>query len=267
MSVQILGPVQVLRGDELRVPSPRLARLLLGSLALRANRTVSVAWVKDALWSDRPPKSAAANLRGYLAGLRRLLPPARSSGLSIDSGPAGYCLHAEPDALDALLFDCLLSDGRRLLLDGEYPAAAERLTRALALWRGPVLDGITVPESLQPDVHVLEIKRQDAIEDCVQARLSLGQHRELVSELTMLVAQGPLRERLCGQLMLALCRSGRQVEALAAYQALRKRLDDELGVLPAAEIQALYRRVLRADPDLQVITPLRRADRSRLVPL
>jgi DNA-binding SARP family transcriptional activator len=252
LSVQILGPVQVQHGASLLVPSPRLARLLLGTLALRANQTVSSEWVRDALWSDRAPKSAAANLRGYLAELRRLVARADPDGIVIDTGPTGYRLRARPDQLDALLFDSLLSDGKRLLTEGEYEAAAERLGRAVRLWRGPVLDGIGVPDSLQPEVCVLEIKRQDAIEDWVQARLALGQHRELIVELTLLVAQWPLRERLCGQLMVALCRSGHQVEALAAYQALRARLDEELGVAPSADVQVLYRRMLQADPDLRV---------------
>jgi DNA-binding SARP family transcriptional activator len=179
-------------------------------------------------------------------------------GIVIDTGPAGYRLRAQPDQLDPLLFDSLLSDGKRLLADGGYAAAAERLGRAVTLWSGPVLDGVGVPESLQPEVYVLEIKRQDAIEDWVEARLAFGQHRELIVELTMLVGQWPLRERLSGQLMVALCRSGRQVEALTAFQALRVRLDDELGVAPPADIQLLYRRMLRADPDLRVTAPVRR---------
>lgn len=253
MVVQILGPVQIQRAPDVLVPSPRLARILLGTLALRANSTVSTAWVVDALWGDRAPKSAGANLRGYLAELRRLLDAGRLTGVAIDTGPAGYLLRAEPGAIDALLFDSLVSEGRQLLAEGRYEPAADRLTRALALWRGPVLDGDGVPETLQPEVQVLGIKREDALEDSIEARLALGQHRELSVELAGLVAQRPLRERLCGQLMLALYRSGRQVEALTAYQALRARLDDELGVAPFAEIQALHRRMLRADPDLQLL--------------
>jgi DNA-binding SARP family transcriptional activator len=259
--VSILGPVRIQHGVRAVAPTPRLARVLLGILALRANAELSVEWLQHALWADNAPRSAAANLRGYLAELRRLLLPAGPAGVSIVTSPSGYCLRAVPEALDVLLFASLAADGRRLLNAGHHQAAADRLTRALALWRGPVLQGVPVPESIQPEVQVLEVKRLDAVEDSVEARLALGRHRELVAELTMFLAQWPLRERLAGQLMLALCRSGRQVEALSVYQSLRVRLDDELGVMPNAELQLLHRRVLQADPGLQ----FRASARPRLV--
>jgi DNA-binding SARP family transcriptional activator len=193
-----------------------------------------------------------ANLRGYLAELRRLLLPALPAGVSIETSPAGYCLRAVPDTVDVLLFESLAAEGRRLLDGGHHQMAAERLTRAVALWRGPVLEGNPVPEPIQPEVRVLEVKRLDAVEDSVEARLALGRHRELVPDLTMFLAQWPLRERLSSQLMLALFRSGRQIEALSVYQSLCARLDEELGVVPNAELQALHHRVLRADRSLQL---------------
>jgi SARP family transcriptional regulator, regulator of embCAB operon len=259
--VQILGPVRLQHGARAVSPTPRLARVLLGILALRANAELSVDWLRYALWADSAPKSAAANLRGYLAELRRLLLTAGPAGVRIETSPSGYCLRAVPEALDVLLFDSLVADGRRLLNGGHHQAAADRLTRALVLWRGPVLEGIQIPEPIQPEVQVLEVKRLDAIEDSVEARLALGRHRELVAELTLFLAQWPLRERLAGQLMLALCRSGRQVEALSVYQSMRARLDEELGVVPNAELQQLHRRVLQADPSLQFGEP----GRPRLV--
>ncbi|MEO6700839.1 MAG: AfsR/SARP family transcriptional regulator [Jatrophihabitantaceae bacterium] len=246
--VQILGHVQVLSGKDLVLPSPRLARLLLGSLALRANRTIGHDQLRYVLWGDRVPKSAAANLRGYLAELRRLLRSA--TGITLETDPTGLRLSAVPEAVDVLLFDSLATEGHRLLSEGRAEPASERLGQALSLWRGPVMDAMVVPEPLQAEAQVLELKRQDAVEGSVDARLALGRHRELIVELTLHVAQWPLRERLCGQLMLALCRSGRQVEALSAYQALRARLDEDLGVMPNADLQLLYRRMLRADPNL-----------------
>ena len=160
------------------------------------------------------------------------------------------------------MFDALALEGRRLLNAGQYQSAAERLTRAVSLWRGPVLEGLAVPEPLQPEVCALEVKRADAVEDSVDAQLALGRHRELVPELTMFLAQWPLRERLSGQLMLALCRSGRQIEALAVYQSLCIRLDQELGIAPNAELRVLHHQILRADPDLELSGDI---ERPRLV--
>jgi DNA-binding SARP family transcriptional activator len=233
------------------MPSPRLARLLLGMLALHANKVISVQSVRYALWAGRPPKSAAANLRGYLAELRRLVARGSHSPISIDAHPGGYCLHSGVDGVDLLLFEMLATQGRTLLSRGDHAGASERLTRALALWRGPAFAGDLVPESLQPMVQALDMKRQDTVEDAIEARLALGEHRELACELTVLVAQWPLRERLAQQLMLALCRSGRRVEALNAYHELRRQLADELGVAPSAGVQRLYQRVLEADPSLE----------------
>ncbi|HEU5270487.1 MAG TPA: AfsR/SARP family transcriptional regulator [Jatrophihabitans sp.] len=149
--------------------------------------------------------------------------------------------------MDALLFDQLAGQGRALLTAGDHAGAGDRFSRALALWRGPAFAGEVVPEPMQPDIAVLEMKRQDVLEDAIEARLALGEHRELACELTVLVAQWPLRERLAGQLMLALCRGGRRIEALSAYHELRRQLAEELGVVPSAEIQQLYHRVLEAD--------------------
>ena len=256
MPIQILGSVQIQSGATVRVPTPRLARVLLGTLALKANQPVSRESLIDALWSGRPPKSAATNLRGYLAGLRGVLAVSGLAGATVGAHSSGYCLHAEADALDSLRFDALFSEGRRHLEGGRPEVAADRFACALALWRGPVLDGLCIPEVVQPVAHALALKRQDALEDSIEARLALRQHRELAVELAGLVAQFPMSERLCGLLMLALYRSGRQVEALAAYRSLAKRLDEELGVTPFIDIQSLYRRILRADPDLMVHSPV-----------
>lgn len=255
MSVHILGPVQVRRGAEVFTPKPRLARIFLAALTLRANRPVSSQVVSDALWGGRPPKSATSNLRSYLAGVRQLLPA--ESGVSITLGAGGYCLRAPDEAVDVLQFSTLAAEGRALLAAGNSAEASSRLSRGLALWRGPALAGETAPDCLQGELHALEVRRLDAIEDNIAARLALAEHRELIVELTVLVGERPLRERLTAQLMLALYRSGRQVEALQAYQSLRSRLDDELGVLPSTEIRQLHRQILRADPALDQETPAR----------
>ncbi len=260
MPIQILGSLRIQSDSGVQMPSPRLARMLLGILSLSANQPVSRECLIDGLWGAQPPKSAATNLRGYMASLRGLITVSGLSGVSVGAHSTGYLLQADPYALDSLWFDLLFAEGRRHLDGGRSEAAAERFACALALWRGPVLDGLCIPEAVQPAAHALALKRQDALEDSIEARLTLGQHRELAVELAGWVAQFPLSERLSGQLMLALYRSGRQVEALGVYRSLLKRLDDELGVTPFIDIQELYRRILRADPDLLLpwsITSLR----------
>lgn len=250
MPVEVLGPIQLRRGAVVTVPTPRMARLLLGTLALRANRTVSVEAIAVILWNGRPPASAAANLRNYLARLRRLFAADAAGGLTLAGSRAGYRLHADGNAIDAARFSALAAEGRALLNARDHRAAGDRLTRALELWQGAIFAGDPIPEPLQPDVTALEMRRQDAVEDLVEVRLALGEHRELCPELVVLTDHSPLRERLSSQLMLALYRSGRQGESLAAYRRLRKRLGEELGVGPTPPTEHLHRQILRADPTL-----------------
>lgn len=250
MLVEILGPIQLRRGSTVVAPTPRMARLLLGTLALRANRIVTTETIGSVLWDGRPPASAAANLRGYLAQLRRLFGADAGKGATLAAGRAGYRLHTRDSGVDATQFGALSSEGRTFLNARDYPAAGDRLTRALELWQGSVFAGDPVPEPLQPEVTALEMRRQDALEDLIEVRLALGEHRELAPELVVLTHQLPLRERLSSQLMLALYRSGRQGESLAAYRRLRNRLGEELGVNPTPQIEQLHHRILQADPSL-----------------
>lgn len=250
--LRILGPVEIRRAGQLLVPRRRLTRVLLGMLALRANVDVSREWIIHGLWHRRPPRSAEANLRTYIAELRRLLAWTAQDGPHIESAHGSYQLVTGTTGLDALLFDCYTSEGRQQLAAGRYAAAAERLTRACGLWRGPVLDGTTIPEPVAVAASMLEDRRLDTIEDCVDARLAIGQHADLAVELRGLTNAHELRERLWAQRMLALYRCGRQAEALAAYQDLTRRLTSELGVLPSPTVQLVHQRILRSDPALQI---------------
>lgn len=252
--LRILGPVEIRRAGQLLVPRRRLARALLGMLALRANDPVSRERIIYGLWPDLPPRSAEANIRTYVAELRRLLAggdgPRTEDRPRIESANGSYRLATGVTGLDALLFDRYTDEGRRHLAAGRYAAAAERLTRACGLWRGPVLDGTAIPEPVAAAAMMLEDRQLDVIEDCVEARLAIGQHADLAVELRALTRTHGLRERLWGQRMLALYRCGRQAEALASYQDLCRLLDLELGVAPSAPLRLLHRRILRADPDL-----------------
>lgn len=223
----------------------RRTRVLAGVLALRANSALPPSWIVDALWGESPPASAAVNLRSHVAELRRGLPREW-----LESGPAGYRLAVQPAELDALAFTELVEQGQRGLASDDHELAVERLTRATGLWRGPVLDGLPVPDAVQPLVQRLQGHHLDAIEDCHQARLALGQHLLVAAELRELVERYPLRERLWGQLMLALHRCGHQAEAAATYRRLCRLLEEELGVEPGQPLQRLHQRIVRSDPSL-----------------
>jgi DNA-binding SARP family transcriptional activator/tetratricopeptide (TPR) repeat protein len=251
MRFHVLGPLAV-RGDDggLLVANRRKQRALLGLLLLRANTTVANESIVDALWGERPPASAAANLQSYVADLRRLLragQPARESRLRTRRG--GYRLLVEAGELDAEVFQRLAAEGRDALAGGDAAVASERLVRALGEWQGYVLEGLDLP-ALEPERARLEELRLAVLEDSIEARLRLGAHRELPAELAALVCRYPLRERMWGQLMLALYRCGRQGDALAAFRRAAEHLAEELGLAPGEPLRRLHARILAADPAL-----------------
>lgn len=229
----------------------RLQRIVLTALLFRANQPVTVDRLLELVWDGRPPESAVANLRNYLSALRRVLRHGDAEGAErILAGPDGYRLRVERGEFDAALFDQLADDGREALGDRRYPIAIERLTRALGLWRGPVLAGLTPPVHLQAEIARLDQLRLAVLEDSVDARLAVGQHEELVPELEALTARHGLRERIWAQRMLALYRSGRQGDALSVYRQVYALLAGELGTDPGPRLQELHRQILTADPAL-----------------
>lgn len=236
MEFLILGPVEAL--DEGRpVPLPAGKPLtLLGALLLNRNRVVSVDALIDELWGDDPPETAAKALQGHVSQLRKALGADR-----VITKPPGYLLSVDEGELDLDRFEQLVRAGRERLAAGDANAASLELESALALWRGPAPG--------------LEERRLAALEDRIDADLALGRHGQLVAELETLVAQHPLRERLRGQLMLALYRSGRQADALEEYRRTRETLVDELGIDPSEELQELQRAILRHDPELEARRP------------
>lgn len=254
MAILILGTPEVWLGAELRRPSRRMATVLLSLLALRANQSLSMDWITDALWDGSPPRSAAANVRSHLTDLRRLLTSQRESSPRIDVAARNCTLVCQPDAVDALLFRRLLSEGRRHRANCEYRAAAGCLTRATAAWRGDLMQGLTVPAAVRGDVAELEDLRVTALEELIETRLTLGEHGELAALLRRVVAEFPLRERLWRQLMVALYRAGRPGEALAAYRRLYQVLDEELGAQPSPAVRRVHEQILRQDPTLRFVT-------------
>jgi DNA-binding SARP family transcriptional activator/glutamine cyclotransferase len=250
MDFRILGPLLV-HDDEGR-PCELGAgrhRALLAALLLRPNEVVPADRLIDEIWDGRPPRTAAKALQGYVSRLRRALD--RSSHESVIATRApGYLLRVAPGELDAGRCEQLAAEGTRALAAGEPGAAAATLREALALWRGPALVEFAFDGFAQQEIARLTELRLACLESRIDAELALGRHANLVGELEGLVAAHPLRERLRGQLMLALYRSGRQAEALQAYQDVRRALVDELGLDPDEDLQRLERAILLHDPAL-----------------
>ncbi|MGW3242125.1 BTAD domain-containing putative transcriptional regulator [Streptomyces sp. NPDC001070] len=239
----VLGPVRAWRGDEpISAGSPQ-QKALLGALLLRGGRTATAQELLDAVWGEEPPPTALAALRSYAFRLRKAL---GAGALATVDG--GYVLHPGDD------FDLFLAERHQGAADkaraaGDLATAREELRRALALFDGEPLAGLPGPYAETQRTRLLEWRLQ-LTETCLDLDLQAGCHAEAVSELTVLSAEHPLRERLRALLMLALYRGGRQAEALGVYADTRRLLDDELGVDPGAELTELHQRVLEADPSL-----------------
>ncbi|PZF82389.1 BTAD domain-containing putative transcriptional regulator [Jiangella anatolica] len=240
MRIGILGPLEVRAGDgsPVYVAGARLRALLI-ILALEPGRLVPAGRLVDGIWGDDPPAGAANALQALVSRLRRALPE-----LAIESHPAGYRLALDPDAVDAARFERAVTAARSAPDDA---AVEDGLRAALALWRGPALLDVAESEFFHAARTRLEDLRLAATEDRVDAALRLGRGAALTTELTTLVAEYPLRERLAGQLLRALVAAGRPAEALAAYERTRAALADELGTDPSAELAALHTSILRGE--------------------
>jgi class 3 adenylate cyclase len=241
MEYRVLGSLEVLDGSGHPVPlGGTRQQTVLGSLLLRAGRTVPLQRLVDELW-EQPPETAAKTVQVYVSRLRRLLSPG-----AIESRAGGYALLIDGDRLDLTQFEQLADEGRTALSAAEWERAASLLGEALALWRGPALGGLTA-EALRREAERLEALRLQALEDRIEADLGRGRERDVVPELEALVAEHPFRERLRGHLMLALYRIGRQTDALAVYREGRTLLSEELGLEPGAELRGLEQRILAHD--------------------
>ena len=257
MEFRVLGPLEVFGdGRPLLVTSAR-QRALLALLILNANRVLTPDRIIDELWGETPPESGTKTVVFHVGKLREILEPDRRKG---DPGSvlvtesAGYILEADPESIDAVRFERLANEGRALVAH-DPEAAATKLRDALLEWRGdPLIDFVYEPFA-QKEIRRLEELRLRATEDLMDADLRLGNHVELVGELEGLVDENPLRERVRGQLMLALYRCGRQAEALRVCQDGRRLLAEELGIELSPELRQLEELILRQDPALRLLAP------------
>jgi YVTN family beta-propeller protein len=259
MDFRILGPLEVLDEKRMLDVGGGKQRSVLALLLLHANEIVSSDQLIDELWPDQQPPSAAKIVQAHVSRLRKALDGA-GEGILLTRGH-GYLLRVERGQLDLDRFRRLLDAGREALAAGDPDRAAKTLRDALALWRGPPLVEFAYDSFAQGEIARLEELHLAALEELIEADLALGRHNHVVQELAQLVRRHPLRERLRGQLMLALYRAGRQAEALEVYRDARRTLADELGLEPSPTLQQLERAILAHDEVLRA--PTRRSAREQ----
>jgi DNA-binding SARP family transcriptional activator/ABC-type glycerol-3-phosphate transport system substrate-binding protein len=252
MEFRILGPLEVTRDGQPLVVNSARQRALLALLITNVNRPLSPDRIIDELWGEEPPDSGTKAVVFHISKLRETLEPGRAKGESgsiLVTEALGYTLKADPESIDSVRFERLATEGRAILRD-DADSAATTLREALSLWRGAPLSDFTYEPFAQSEIRRLAELRLRVVEDRLEADLTVGHHDAVVGELEGLVDEHPLRERLRGQLMLALYRCGRQAESLRTYQEGRRLLAEELGIDPSPELRRLEDLILRQDAEL-----------------
>lgn len=244
--IRLLGAVEIEADDGTpRVLGAAKERSLIAALALAGGSAVSTDALLWALWGDDPPPAARKTLQTYVWNLRQAL-----GGPSVVTDPVGYRLRIEPEAVDVHRFRALVRAGDDALRDGAAPRARRLLANALGLWRDEPFTGVAQHTGLAAEAVRLQQERLSALEARITADLACGMHGELVGELELLVHQHPFRERLWGHLMVAPYRSGRQADALATFQRVRRILADELGLEPGGALRRIEAQILHHDAAL-----------------
>ncbi|MFG1682659.1 BTAD domain-containing putative transcriptional regulator [Nonomuraea sp. NPDC049269] len=241
LKIGLLGAVRAWRGHQEIPLGPPRQRAVLALLALEAGRAVSVERLIEGLWGERAPAGARGMVQGYVSRLR---PALARAGVTIAYYPRGYLLVLAAEQVDVHEFRIAVARARTMETD---EAQAAGLRRALTLWRGEPLTGVSGGGLLDRLRDALGEERLAITEECLNVETRAGRHAGLVPELTGLVAEHPFREGLVGLLMLALCRAGRRVDALEQYERTRRRLIEELGLDPGPELLQLRQRILRGN--------------------
>lgn len=239
LKIGLLGAVRAWREHQEVPLGPPRQRAVLALLALEAGRAVSVERLIEGLWGERAPTGARGMVQGYVSRLR---PALARAGVTIAYYPRGYLLVLAAEQVDVHEFRIAVARARTMETD---EAQAAGLRRALTLWRGEPLTGVSGGGLLDRLRDALGEERLAITEECLNVETRAGRHAGLVPELTALVAEHPFREGLVGLLMLALCRAGRRVHALEQYERTRRRLLEELGLDPGPELLQLRQRILR----------------------
>ncbi len=245
-------------------------RQALALLLLNANRTVSVSGFVQELWDDNPPSSALTTLQTYILQLRKFLvrtlniSQATASKHVLQTVPGGYVFRVRPEQLDLVVFKQLAAQGYQSLATRDFATAAQQLRAALNVWQGQALVDVPAGPAIEPQVRGLEEARLVVLEQCIDADLGCGRHREVLSELAALSIEHPYNETLQGQFMLSLHRSGRRSDALETYQRIRSTLIEDVGLEPSSWLQQVHQAVLTdAGPDAMPMAHERRLVGSR----
>jgi DNA-binding SARP family transcriptional activator len=257
MEIALLGPLSAHLHGRPVLPNAAKPRQIFALLALNIGRNVGVPTLIDELWGDRPPNGCTTTLQTYIHQLRSMLEtaladePGRSAKEILTTQHNGYRLEEQASELDVSEFEQLTKSGRAAFDAEDDHAASMLLDQALALWQGKALADLPVGNVLKPEVTSLEYARLAALERRIEADLRLGRHADLLGDLGILVAQNPMNESFCAQLMTALYRSGHTTRALAEFQRLRSILVDESGIEPSPRLQRLQAAVLVGDSTLE----------------
>ena len=244
LKLRVLGPLEVLsNGVDVRLGGPK-QRTVLALLAADVGKSVSIDTLVDGVWGDEPTAGARSTLQTYVSNLRAAI------GDFIVRDDGGYRLAADPEDVDAVEFERVV-DEAAALAETDPAEAAQQLRAALALWRGHPYADMPACFALVLEARRLEELRLRAVETRIEAELTLGRHALLIAELEVLCEEFSVYERFRAQHMLALYRSGRQAEALRAYQKTRAFLAEELGLEPSAQLQELERKILNQDASLE----------------
>lgn len=254
LSVGLLGPLSLrLNRMPVTISAPK-QRQVLALLALNAGRVVTIPTLVEELWENSPPRSYATTLQTYVLQLRKALAAADSCRPGVRAMLStchhGYLFEGGACQTDVEAFDRGMRAGRAAAEAGDHRLAAQELSQALQLWRGPALVDARKGPVLEIEVASLEECRLGALERRIEADLALGRHADLLGELTMVTARNPMNENLCAFLMTALYRAGHVGRSLQAFHRLRSVLNHELGVEPCPRLQRLQRAILSRDPAL-----------------
>ncbi|MEV6564957.1 BTAD domain-containing putative transcriptional regulator [Streptomyces kronopolitis] len=253
MHFRILGALQAGVDGATMPLGGVIKRRLLAYLLLNANRVVSTHKLLDVLWPEETPRTARKMIGNAVRGLRLdLAHGATDTRAALLTCAPGYQLRVAPDAVDLFLFRRHVERGRAEAGAGDHVSAARTLRAALDLWRGAALADLADGPLNWPELDALESERLGALEDCFEAGLAIGRHHEILGALQTAVAEDPLRERLSGQLMVALYRCGRQTDALSVFRGIRTELVERFGLEPSRELRRLERSILEHAPDLEV---------------
>ena len=263
IELRVLGPLEMwCHGEPVAIGGAK-QRAVLAVLLLREGEVVPVDRLVDEVWGAEPPPSAARTIESYVSRLRQLF---NGHGPTLSRRGSGYVIELHDALLDARTFLALQESATLAAAVADHESVLELTQAALALWRGPALADVALASAGRAEAERLEELRLYSYELRFDAELALGCHEQAIGELQTLVAQNPYRERFVAQLMLALYRAGRHAEALDAYERVRRRLDDDLGLQPSADLQQLSGQIVRQDPSLRRPRPTATVSRRSVDP-